>query len=55
MRRRPVIRGIGAESVIRQGVTLEDGVIVGAGAVVLAPGAGQGALVGVPARRRERT
>ena len=46
---------IGAGSVIRQGVTLEDGVIVGAGAVVLAPGTGQGPLIGVPARRRERT
>ena len=46
---------IGAGSPIRQGVTLEDGVIVGAGAVVLAPGTGQGPLIGVPARRRERT
>lgn len=36
-------------------VTLEDRVVVGAGAVVLEPGTGQGALVGVPARRRERT
>lgn len=46
---------IGAGAVVRQGVTLEDGVIVGAGAVVLGPGTGQGALVGVPARRREQT
>lgn len=46
---------VGAGAVIRQGVTLEDGVIVGAGAVVLAPGTGRGPLVGVPARRRERT
>ena len=46
---------VGAGAVIRQGVTLEDGVIVGAGAVVLDPGTGQGPLVGVPARRRERT
>ena len=46
---------IGAGAVVRQGVTLECGVIVGAGAVVLEPGAGPGPLVGVPARRRERT
>lgn len=46
---------IGAGAVVRQGVTLENGVIVGGGAVVLAPGTGQGPLVGVPARRRERT
>jgi sugar O-acyltransferase (sialic acid O-acetyltransferase NeuD family) len=46
---------VGAGAVIRQGVTLEDGVVVGAGAVVLEPGTGQGPLVGVPARRRERT
>lgn len=46
---------VGAGAVIRQGVTLEGGVIVGAGAVVLGPGTGQGPLVGVPARRKERT
>lgn len=46
---------VGAGAVIRQGVTLEDKVVVGAGAVVLGPGTGQGPLVGVPARRRERT
>lgn len=45
---------IGAGAVIRQGVELEDGVVVGAGAVVLGPGEGPGALLGVPARRRER-
>ena len=43
---------IGAGAVIRQGVKLENGVIVGAGAVVLEPGAGQGPLLGVPARRK---
>lgn len=46
---------VGAGAVIRQGVTLEDKVVVGAGAVVLGPGTGQGPLVGVPARRKERT
>ncbi|HYC67381.1 NeuD/PglB/VioB family sugar acetyltransferase [Brevundimonas sp.] len=46
---------VGAGAVIRQGVTLEDGVVVGAGAVVLEPGTGRGPLIGVPARRRERT
>ncbi|MEJ6788923.1 NeuD/PglB/VioB family sugar acetyltransferase [Brevundimonas sp. BR2-1] len=43
---------IGAGAVIRQGVRLEAGVVVGAGAVVLDAGAGEGILVGVPARRR---
>lgn len=43
---------IGAGAVIRQGVRLEAGVVVGAGAVVLDDGAGEGMLVGVPARRR---
>lgn len=46
---------IGAAAVVRQGVMLEDGVVVGAGAVVLEPGTGHGPLIGVPARRRERT
>lgn len=43
---------IGAGAVIRQGVRLEAGVVVGAGAVVLDAGAGEGILIGVPARRR---
>ena len=43
---------IGAGAVIRQGVRLEAGVVVGAGAVVLDAGAGEGVLIGVPARRR---
>lgn len=46
---------VGAGAVVRQGVTLEDGVVVGAGAVVISAGEGAGALVGVPARRRELT
>lgn len=43
---------VGAGAVIRQGVRLEPGVVVGAGAVVLEAGAGEGMLIGVPARRR---
>lgn len=43
---------IGTGAVIRQGVRLEPGVVVGAGAVVLEAGAGEGMLIGVPARRR---
>ena len=46
---------VGAGAVVRQGVRLEAGVVVGAGAVVLDAGDGEGALLGVPARRRETT
>lgn len=46
---------IGAGAVVRQGVRLEDGVVVGAGAVVIDAGAGDGPLLGVPARRRGTT
>lgn len=46
---------VGAGAVVRQGLALEDGVVVGAGAVVVSAGTGEGALIGVPAKRRRLT
>ena len=44
---------IGAGAVVRQGVQLGAGTVVGAGAVVVSDFAGEGTLVGSPARRME--
>lgn len=43
---------VGAGATVQQEVTLENDIVIGAGALVLEPGTGAGPLMGVPARRK---